>query len=263
MPNFLNSALAQLFDNIERFSGIKLSTFTTNDKPMEQKSINSDQKYMRQYEGEYSPQQYKYLYDPSLSFDLRFHQRLSRISFGDRKAPWVSLIFNTDTNQPLTNVLSHVYKGMEYVPFEYTDKDGNVIQRTEGVEYIFRRVKTPVNFTLISNDLSYLYETTEKVAMYFDRIVNFPYKLTLNFTEDHAPVFDLVGMATDIRQVNLNKLDTASRGSLVMSGFSFNLINYVVIIPDNRYNLLEKVILEIKVAKHNEPISVIITDENT
>ena len=239
MPNFLNSALAQLFDNIERFSGIKLSTFTTNDKPMEQKSINSNQKYMRQYEGEYSPQQYKYLYDPSLSFDLRFHQRLSRISFGD------------------------VYKGIENVPFEYTDKDGNVIQRVEGVEYIFRRVKTPVNFTLISNDLSYLYETTEKVAMYFDRIVNFPYKLTLNFTEDHAPTYDLVGMATDIRQVNLNKLDTASRGSLVMSGFSFNLINYVVIIPDNRYNLLEKVILEIKIAKHNEPISVIITDENT
>lgn len=258
MANFINNALAQLFDNIESSSNVKFSTFTMNDKPQEEKSINSNQKYMQQYEDSYDSQTYKYLYDPSLAFDSRFHQRLSRIKFGDRNEPWCTLIFNTNTNQPLTNVLSHVYKGMEMVPVE--DYDDREEDKYEGVEYIFRRVKTPINFTLVSNNLSYLYETTEKIAMYFDRIINFPYKQTLNFNESYSSTYDLVGMATDIRQVNLNKLDTASRGSLVMSGFSFNLIHYVVILPNSRYGLLEKVILDIKVVGTDETISCIITD---
>ena len=256
MPNFINNALAQLFDNIESNSNVKFSTFTTNDKPAEEKSINSNQKYMKKFQDEYIPQTYKYLYDPSLTFDSRFHQRLSRIKFGERDEEWCTLIFNTNTNQPLTNVLSHVYRGIENVTF--TDEEGKTY--IEGVEYIFRRVKTPINFTLISNNISYLYETTEKIAMYFDRIINFPYKQTLNFSKDTTPTFNLVGMATDIRQVNLNKLDTASRGSLVMSGFSFNLIHYVVIVPDNKFKLLEKVILEVKIAGAEEPLYCIITE---
>lgn len=256
MANFLNNALAQLFDNIEKESNVKFATFTTNDKPARRRSINSDQPFMEAYEEEYDEQTYKYLYDPSLAFDFRFHQRLSRISFEDRSKPWCTLIFNTDVNRPLTNVLSHVYNGMEYVP--YTDAEGNTI--IEGVEYKFRRVLTPINFTIVSNDISYLYETTEKIAMYFDRIINFPYIQTLNFSETYSKEFSLVGMATDIRQVNLNKLDTASRGSLVMSGFSFNLVSYVVTLPDNRYNLLQKVILEIKIAGQNEPLACIITE---
>lgn len=255
MPNFINNAIAQLFDHIFDYTHVNLATFTTNDRPPETKSINSNQKYMKKFDDEYVPQPYKYLYDPSLAFDFRFHQRLSRFTYEERKKDWISLIFNSSANRPLNNVLSHVYDGLEYVTYGEGEE-----ARTEAVKYIFRRVLTPINFTLISNNISYLYENTEKLAMYFDRIINFPYKVTLNFSETHAPVFDLVGMATDIRQIDVNKLSTESRGSLVMSGFSFNLLHYVVILPDERYRLLERVIVEVKDAVAGAPLFIFITE---
>ena len=86
------------------------------------------------------------------------------------------------TDKPVTNILSHVYDGIEYVEFEDKDEQGNKKIVTEGVEYKFRRVVCPINFVLISNELSYLMQVAEHMAMYFDRWINFTYKQTLTFS---------------------------------------------------------------------------------
>lgn len=247
--NFINNALTQLFNDIEDKCHVKFNTFTANDKPMN-KGINSDQEYMKMYQQQEDNRTYKYLYDPDLNFDFRFHQRMARINYGKRKEPWCSLMFNTQTIRPLTNVLSHVYDGMEYAEFEVEDKKtGEIITEQRGVEYKFRRVLCPINFVLISNELSYLYQVSEKMAMYFDRFINYTYKLNLTFSPLTTKDYEVVGAARNIRQVNLEKLDTESKGSLSMTAFSFELIYWDVYSDLTNYPLLERVILEVHEAR--------------
>lgn len=247
-PNFINNALAQLFDDIEDKCHVKFNTFTANDKP-QKKGINSDQEYMKMYQESEDNRVYKYLYDPDLNFDFRFHQRMARINYGKRKEPWCSLMFNTNVVRPLTNVLSHVYDGIEYAQFQEKAEDGTIKETTRGVEYKFRRVLCPINFVLISNETSYLYQVQERMAMYFDRWINFTYQQTLQFSPLTTVNWDLVGAAQNIRQVNLEKLDTESKGSLAMSAYSFELIYWDVWNTDKSYGLLERVILEVHEAK--------------
>lgn len=247
MVTFLNNSLAQLFDLIEEKSKVNFATFTTNDGPKESNIINKDQVYMKNYENTYDGKIYKYLYDPDLAFDWRFHQRLASISADKRKNPWSTILFNTGPVQPLTNVLSHVYTGVEY----YEGKP---------YSYLTRRVSVPINMTLISNDMGYLYETTEKIAMYFDRIVNFHYDEALDFGGLFIKEYSKAGMAKNIRQVNLNKLNTETRGSLVTSAFTFDLIYFVVDSDVVPLRLLEKVILEIKIKGHGEPLNLVVTE---
>ena len=117
-PNFLNNALTQLFDDLEDKCRVKFNTFTANDKPMKG-GINADQEYMKMYQKTEDNRIYKYLYDPDLNFDFRFHQRMARINYRNRKEPWVSLMFNTQTVRPLNHVLSHVYTGIQEAEFEF------------------------------------------------------------------------------------------------------------------------------------------------
>jgi hypothetical protein len=175
---------------------------------------------------------------------------MARINYGTRKEPWCSLMFNTQTIRPLTNVLSHVYDGMQYADFEVIDKETKekkIVQK--GVDYKFRRVLCPINFVLISNELSYLYHISENMAMYFDRWINYTYQQTLTFSPLTTVTWDLVGAAQNIRQVNLEKLDTESKGSLAMMAFSFELIYWDIWSDLNEYGLLERVILEVHEAK--------------
>jgi len=253
--NFLNNALAQLFDDIEDKCHIKINSFTANDRA-QRNGINADQEYMQMYQEEEDNRIYKYLYDPDLNFDFRFHQRMARINYGKRQEPWCCLMFNTDTVQPLTNILSHVYDGLKYVNTDEVDTEG--FPKQKAVEYKFRRVLCPVNFVLISNELSYLYQIQEKIAMYFDRWINFTYSQQLCWTKNPAEDdhYALVGAAQNIRQVNLDKLDTESKGSLAMVAYSFELIYYVVETKYQEYNLLERIIVEVKEAKTGQPLFV-------
>jgi len=257
--NFINNALSQLFNDIEDKCHIKINTFTANDRP-QRNGINADQEYMQMYQQEEDNRIYKYLYDPDLNFDFRFHQRMARINYLKRSQPWCSLMFNTDTVQPLTNVLSHVYDGIKLLETKELDDEGHPKQKA--IEYKFRRVLCPVNFVLISNELSYLYQIQEKIAMYFDRWINYTYSQQLCWNEDASQDdhFTLVGAAQNIRQVNLDKLDTESKGSLAMVAYSFELIYYIVECTENEYNLLERIIIEVKEAKHGTPLFVSVTE---
>ena len=223
--------------------------------------INADQEYMKMYQKTEDNRIYKYLYDPDLNFDFRFHQRMARINYRNRKEPWVSLMFNTQTVRPLNHVLSHVYTGIQEAEFEFVNKDTKEKEiKKLGIEYNFRRVNCPINFVLISNELSYLYHVSENIAMYFDRFINYTYKLSLNFSPITTVDWDIVGFAQNIRQVNLEKLDTESKGSLAMTAFSFELTYWDVWATQQEYKLLERVITEIRTADSNQLLFVDIQD---
>jgi hypothetical protein len=259
-PNFINNALTQLFDDIEQKCRIKFNTFTANDRP-QNRGINSDQEYMKMYQETEDNRTYKYLYDPDLNFDFRFHQRMARINYGKRKEPWCSLMFNTNYVKPVSNITSHVYTGIEYAEFPDKDKiTGKDITTTEGVEYQFRRVVVPVNFVLLSNELAYLYHIMENLAMYFDRWIDFTYRQTLKFSPLTEVHWDLVGQAQNIRQINLEKLDTESKGSLAMIAYSFELTYWDIWTSDTRYKLLERIILEVREAVAGQLIFIDICD---
>lgn len=243
---FLNNVLVQLFDNIETNSNIKFASFTTNEATKEDNIINKTQTYMEQYERTYDNTIYKYLYDPELAFDFRFHQRIANIAYADKKSPWVTILFNTQQVKPLTGVLSHKYSGIEQ-------------DSIHAYEYSAKRVLVPVNMVLVSNDLTYLYQTTERMAMYFDRIINFHYNEHVDYSSTFSQDYSLSGMAKNIQQVDLTKLDTQNRGSIVTTAFSFDLIYYVIEAPYS-IGLLEKVILEVKVKGYNEILSISVTE---
>ena len=106
---------------------------------------------------------YKYLYDPALAFDFRFHQRLAAAPFKKTSKPWATIMFSTKQVRTLTNILSHLYTRRENI-------NGNI------TEFKTRMVSVPVNMVVVSNDMDKLYDTTEKIAMYFDRFINFHYE---------------------------------------------------------------------------------------
>ena len=146
-------------------------------------------------------------------------------------------MFSTKQVRPLTNVLSHVYTRREWM--------GENLR-----EFKTRMVSVPVNMVIVSNDMDKLYDTTEKIATYFDRFINFHYNHTIVFGENKKDSFEfyeeVVGRAANIREVDLDKLDTEHKGQIVSSAFQFDLIYWVVNDPGVNLRLLKKIILEIK-----------------
>lgn len=220
---YISNPIVYLFDELEKVSGIELATFTTSEK--EDKSSNNDQPYMKQYqdqnESSSAPQLYKYIYDPSLEFSYRFHQRIASVKYSDRNKPWVSIMFNTGQVRPLTNVVSHKYNTLTTFP------DGFY-------ELSTRRVSVPIKMVFISNDISYLYTFLENISFYWDRICNYPYKQAIQYEIDYTENYDQVGQALNITPMDLEKLDTDKRGSLVTAGYSFDLVYYQHAFKNNK-----------------------------
>jgi hypothetical protein len=211
---FISNPIVYLFDKIEEQSGMKLATFTTNEIPHEE---FHEQPYMQQYQSlnqtNNNPSMYKYIYDPNLEFDFRFHQRIASMKYSERNYPWVTIMFNTKQVRPQTNVISHKYKS-------YTTVDQGFFKIDS------RRVSVPVNMVFISNDISYLYTFLENISFYWDRISNFPYKQAIQYTDDYKENYNQVGQAVGITPINLEKLDTQRRGSLATAAYSFDLVYF-------------------------------------
>ena len=238
---YINNAIAQLFDEIEEKCHVRFATFTASES---QGQINKNTKY-REYMSDVRNNDsngiYKYLYDPNLSFDFRFHQRLAAAPFRKTSTPWVTIMFNTKQPRPLTNILSHKYKDLKY------DDNGNPYMLK------VKRVSVPVNMALVSNDIDKLYETTEKISTYFDRFINFHYDhiITVGDLEDGGfNVYESkVGQAANIREIDLTKLDTEQRGSLVSEAYQFDLVYWVVESPEVELHTVKRIILDLYVAE--------------
>ena len=167
---YIKNAIAQLFDEIEDKCHVKFATFTASDIQGQKEIAAGTRDYMEDKPYNGNDGIYKYLYDPGLSFDFRFHQRLAAAPFEKINKPWATIMFSTKQVRTLTNILSHVYK--------------NTIPTENGViRFKERMVSVPVNMVVISNDMDKLYNTTEKIAMYFDRFINFHYSHVLDFGE--------------------------------------------------------------------------------
>ena len=235
---YIHNALAQLFDEIEEKCKVKFATFTASDLQGQETKAAGTRTYMDDEPNNSSHGVYKYLYDPQLAFDYRFHQRLAEAPFEKTSKPWATIMFSTKQARPLTNLLSHKYT------CTYYDKKGNPFQIK------IKRVSVPVNMAIISNDMTKLYSTTEKIAMYFDRFINFHYDhvITLGDIENGGVEIleSKVGQAANIKEVDLTKLDTQHRGQLVSEAYSFDLIYFVVETPQTSLKLLKKIILEIR-----------------
>lgn len=234
---YIKNAIAQLFDHIEEKCHVKFASFTASDSQGQPTIAAGTRDYMDDFPNNQSNGIYKYLYDPGLAFDYRFHQRLSEAPFKKTTKPWVTIMFSTKQVRTLTNVLSHKYTRTEYVS-------------GKPIEFKTRMVSVPVNMVLVSNDMDKLYNTTEKVAMYFDRFINYHYDQTIVFGNVKKGGFELyenvAGRAANIKEVDLDKYDTTQRGSLVASAFQFDLIYWVCETPGAELKLLEKIILEVE-----------------
>lgn len=235
---YIHNAIAQLFDEIEEKCHVKFATFTASDLQGQKTLAAGTRTYMDDEPNNSSHGIYKYLYDPDLAFDYRFHQRLAEAPFEKTSKPWATIMFNTRQARPLTEILSHKYTEVRY------DPEGNPFQLK------VKRVSVPVNMAIVSNDLTKLYNTTEKIAMYFDRFINFHYDHVItigNMQEDGFEIFESkVGQAANIREVDLTKLDTETRGQLVSEAYSFDLVYFVVENPNVSLKLLKRIILEIR-----------------
>ena len=207
---YIHNAIAQLFDEIEEKCHVKFATFTASETQGQKNMAAGTRDYMNDVPNNRSNGIYKYLYDPGLTFDFRFHQRLAMAPFEKTEKPWVTIMFNTKQARPLTNILSHKYTDIHY---------------HEGTPYMLKikRVSVPVNMVLVSNDMTKLYETAERIAAYFDRFINFHYTQVLTFGNVENGGYELydevVGRAANIREVDLTKLDTEHRGSLVSQAY--------------------------------------------
>lgn len=235
---FINNAIAQLFDELEDKCKVKFATFTASDTQGQQNLAAGKREYMNDTINNDSNGIYKYLYDPGLAFDFRFHQRLAAAPFVKTKRPWATIMFNTKQVRPLTNVLSHKYHYIHW-------------QNGTPYEMKTRRLSVPVNMVIVSNDMDKLYETTEKIAMYFDRFINYHYNEVIQVGKEDEGGFKIyrekVGHAANIREVDLTKLDTEQRGSLVSSAFQFDLVYWIEEAPDTALHIFKRLILELKV----------------
>ena len=248
---YITNAIAQLFDEIEDKCHVKFAKFTASDTQGQQNIAAGPRDYMNDMENNESNGIYKYLYDPNLNFDFRFHQRLAAAPFKKTSKPWVTIMYNTKQARPLTNVLSHKYT------YNVSDGNGNLF------ELKTRRVSVPVNMVIVSNDMTKLYETTEKIAMYFDRFINYHYDHVISVGDPKTTRFDVyesvVGHAANIREVDLTKLDTEQRGSLVSEAYQFDLVYWIVETPGTQLRLLKRVILQLDVDGYRK--NIIIFDE--
>lgn len=238
--NFLNNCLGQLFDILEaHMGGIKLASFSMNET--ERAEINPDQqnkKFMKQYQQQHEEAIYKYLYDPDLSFDERFHQRIASIGFNRRNEPWVTLMFNVGSVRSLT----HVQSTNKYIQVQNSDNDYFDIKT--------KRVRVPVNMVLVSNDISTLFYATEHLSLFFDRIINFEYCEFVKFPTGTEDEYEKAGQCMDITEIDLHKLDTSARGSIVSSAYSFGLVYWVTQYPEYCH-LLEKITIDIGIKNHD------------
>ena len=235
---YIHNAIAQLFDEIEDKCHVKFATFTASDLQGQKNLAAGTRTYMNDEPNNSSHGIYKYLYDPDLAFDYRFHQRLAEAPFEKTSKPWVTIMFNTKQARPLTNILSHKYTALYY------DSKGNPFQLK------IKRVSVPVNMAIISNDMTKLYNTTEKIAMYFDRFINFHYDHVITIGDPEKDGFEIfeskVGQASDIKEVDLTKLDTETRGQLVSEAYSFDLVYFVVETPGTTLRLLKRIVVEVR-----------------
>lgn len=249
---YIKNAIAQLFDEIEDKCHVKFATFTASDSQGQKEIAAGTRQYMDNAANNQSNGIYKYLYDPALAFDFRFHQRLAAAPFQKTSKPWATIMFSTKQVRTLTNVLSHLYTRTEYV---------------NGVPTQFnsRMVSVPVNMVVVSNDMDKLYNTTEQMAMYFDRFINFHYDHVLTFGDVKNGGYELyeevVGRAANIKEVNLDKLDTEHKGSLCTQAYQFDLIYWVSQTPGVSLKLLKKLILEVEY-KNTKPIQVLTITED-
>ena len=230
LPHCISNPISYLFNGFETYSGIPFTVFTTSQVPDNtfHKQVNLT-KYQQKNDGA----QYKYLYDPGLKFDWRFHQRIASIKYDQRKEPWVTLMFNIGIKNPLTNMISHNFTTYE--------------QFSTGIfEVGIKRESIPVNFVFISNDITYLNSYLGKIQRRWDRFVNFPYQQTIQYTNSLVKTYSLTGQAMNIVPEDLEKLDTEMRGSLVTAAYTFNMIYYEYTLPE-RGNVLEEIDLKIKV----------------
>ncbi len=246
---YIKNAIAQLFDELEDKCHVKFATFTASDTQGQKNLAAGTRTYMNDKENNKSNGVYKYLYDPGLAFDFRFHQRLAEAPFAKTSKPWATIMFSTKQVRPLTNVLSHIYTRTEYI---------------NGVpnEFKTRMQSVPVNMVIVSNDMDKLYNTTENIAMYFDRFINFHYNHVISFGKTGYELCEeVVGRAANIRETDLDKYDTTQRGSLVASAFQFDLIYWVSQTPGTELKLLKKIILEVQVKGGSGRQILTITDD--
>lgn len=251
---YINNAICQLFDEIEVKCKVKFATFTASDLQGTTNVATKKRDFMDDTINNDNHGIYKYLYDPKLSFDYRFHQRLAEAPFVKTSKPWVTIMFNTKQVRPLTNMLSHKYKG-------------NVNHEGNYYDPLRRRVSVPVNMALVSNDISKLYQVTERIALYFDRFINFHYTHvleSLRSTKENPILLkeNISGQAMNIREVDLNKYDTTTKGSLVAVPYSFDMIYWVVDDLDTILKPLRKIILEIDVGGEFKEVLIIQEEEN-
>ena len=191
---------------------------------------------MKQYAETYDEPVYKYLYDPDLAFDEQFHQRLASISIEDRNNPWVTIMFNTGTIKSLTDVVStNMYRTIQNSDGDYFDIKT-------------KRVRVQVNMVMVSNDISTMYAAAENLALFFDRIINFQYCERVQFPTGTEDEYELTGQAMDIEEVDLNKLDTESRGSLVSTAYSFGLVYWVTRYPE-QLGVVNKIVVDVGVKR--------------
>ncbi len=245
MSSWLNNPLTYLFTKLEEESGVIFANFNVNETSKNNPNIvEGSQMFMKHHETNNENKLYKYLYDPNLSFDFRFHQRIANMKYIDKGQPWVTLMYNTGEVRPLTNVLSHTYTSQVYI-------DDTVY------EIKTKRMSVPINFVLVSNDPDYLYSTIEGMSSYFDRIVNFPYKQAIKFSDTYVENFDRTGMATNINPVDLTKLDTEMRGTLFTTAYNFNLVYYTHTLPEEG-KILKEIDIIIKVKGSLQDIELII-----
>lgn len=252
MTNFLNNCVIQLFDYLETTCGVKFVQFTDAEIAGRYNGTET-QEYMAAYKRGATGTVYKYLYDPGLSFNFRFHQYLADISFVYRDTPWTTLMFSTGPVRPLTNVLSHKYDGVEFISINSEEGDNDVAIQ-DVIPYKTRRVLVPMQVAVISNNISYLYETLEKMASHFDRFINFPYNQTIKYSSNKVMQWQVIGQCSNISQTDIQKLDTETRGTVVTAIFNFNLVHWIVDTPEAPLRLLEKIILEVRTDSIDGPL---------
>lgn len=246
---YINNAIAQLFDELEVRCGVKFATFTASDLQGQKNLAAGKRQFMDDTINNESHGIYKYLYDPELAFDFRFHQRLAAAPFAKTDKPWATIMFSTKQTRSLTNILSHLYTETHYdengVPFEVHVK----------------RTSVPVNMVIVSNDIDKLYHTTELISMYFDRFINFQYDQVIDVTDSFQIKESRFGQAANIKEIDLTKLDTAQRGSLVTQAYSFDLVYFVIDTPGTQLHLLKKIIFEIQAPKGRRVCKLVITED--
>lgn len=233
--NYLNNCLGQVFDVLEGHAKVKWATFTMNEAEKVEQGFDGEEKvYMKRYAEEQDERVYRYIYSPNLSFDDRFHQRLSSVGFDNRREPWITIMFSTGPVRSLTEVVSYkMYRTIKNSDGDYFDIKT-------------KRVRVPVNMVLVSNDISTLYAATENLALFWDRIVNINYCEYVQFPTGTEDEYEQACQCMDITEVDLTKLDSDSRGSLVTSAYTFGLVYWVTEYPE-QCHLVDKIILDIAI----------------